>query len=168
MNRGDIKLVIDQLDQVDIENHDDYVIRNAVALIEGLGNKVAEQAAVIEKLIPALRFDSLNMSLAEWRDVCKVAEVARTDSEQVLADWMREQLGEPINMVEEKIREAYERVTTKSGFKQTVGGFILFKAGYLAMLNSLEFVGSNKVEMLYRLPEGVTRDRTRKDYPVGC
>lgn len=36
--------------------------------------------------------------------------------------------------------------------------FLDFKAGYLAMLNSLEFVGSNKVESLYRLPEGVTRD----------
>lgn len=59
---------------------------------------------------------------------------------------------------EEKIREAYESVTTKSGFKQTVGGFIYFKAGYLTLLNSLELVGSNKVESLYRLPEGVTCD----------
>lgn len=33
---------------------------------------------------------------------------------------------------EEKIREAYERITTESGFKQSVGGFIYFKAGYLA------------------------------------
>ena len=61
-------------------------------------------------------------------------------------------------MTEEKIREAYERITTDSGFKQTVGGYICFKAGYLAMLNSLECVGTNKVETLYRLPEGVTRE----------
>lgn len=61
-----------------------------------LRQKLTEQAAVIEKLIPALRFDSLNMSLAEWRDVCKVAEVARTDSKQILADYLREQIGEPV------------------------------------------------------------------------
>lgn len=68
---------------------------------------------------------------------------------------------------EEKIREAYERITTESGFKQTVGGFILFKAGYLAMLNSLERMGSQQVvnsrtgkgrnAPLYILPEGVTK-----------
>jgi len=59
-------------------------------------------------------------------------------------------------MTEEKIREAYERITTESGFKQTVGGFILFKAGYLAMLNSLE-LDEMSCSILYRLPEGVTR-----------
>jgi len=62
---------------------------------------------------------------------------------------------------EEKIRGAYERITTESGFKQTVGGFICFKAGYLAMLNSLENVWAETAvgcaEELYRLPEGVTK-----------
>ena len=61
-------------------------------------------------------------------------------------------------MNEEKIREAYERITTDSGFKQTVGGFILFKAGYLAMLNSLGWSGSYGGADLYYLPEGVTRE----------
>lgn len=63
-------------------------------------------------------------------------------------------------MTEEKIREAYERITTESGFKQTVGGFICFKAGYLAMLNSLEptnyYVSHSAT--IYHLPGGVTRD----------
>jgi len=59
---------------------------------------------------------------------------------------------------EQKIREAYERITTESGFKQTVGGFICFKAGYLAMLNSLERAGGCGGMELYYLPNGVTRD----------
>lgn len=66
-------------------------------------------------------------------------------------------------MNEEKIREAYERITAESGFKQTVGGFILFKAGYLALLNSLDGPLSIRVrgsvtQSLYALPEGVTKD----------
>jgi len=57
-------------------------------------------------------------------------------------------------MTEERIREAYERITAESGFKQTVGGFICFKAGYLFLLNSLQSITPE----LYRLPEGVTKD----------
>ena len=37
------------------------------------------------------------------------------------------------------------------------GGYKCFSNGYLALLNSLEFVGENKVEKLYRLPDGVTK-----------
>lgn len=126
MNHGDIKLAIDQLDQVDIENHDDYVIRNAVTLIEGLGNKVAEQAVVIEKLRgvvdsllgPMSNFDPDNkpstfachhnsetcsnceVLVGIWKVKCEAIQIlliTKTASKQVLNDWMREQLGEPIS-----------------------------------------------------------------------
>lgn len=60
-------------------------------------------------------------------------------------------------MTEEKIREAYGQHCCASGIVATVADFTLFKIGYLALLNSLEFVGSNKVKSLYRLPEGVTK-----------
>jgi len=60
-------------------------------------------------------------------------------------------------MTEEKIREAYEK---KSGtpFKNMDAyqelEYCYFRAGYLALLNSLQFTTPE----LYRLPEGVTRD----------
>lgn len=162
MNRGDIKLVIDQLNNFDSQTLDKDV-DDAVTMLETLGNKVAEQAseidrligglqellnkfdieykgrsyirqllgesgekyeteveilrsqaaadervlrilelsnqtqaAVIEKLSGSIRFDSYNMSLAEWKSICEVVNSAKTDSKQILKDWMREQLGEPV------------------------------------------------------------------------
>jgi hypothetical protein len=57
---------------------------------------------------------------------------------------------------EQKIREAFEKYR-----KLKIGVpyyYEDFEAGYLALLNDLELVGENKVEKLYRLPEGVNRD----------
>lgn len=63
-------------------------------------------------------------------------------------------------MTEEKIREAFSKEVWSDTVWEGCGPTALdiYTAGYIAMLNSLELVGSNKVEMLYRLPEGVTKD----------
>lgn len=112
----DIKLVIDELNQ--IEDADYIVIYSAVTLLETLGNKVAQQAAVIERLREVLwdtnKFidqtysdligsNSLESLAARYADTLSLplskALAIPTDSKQILADWMREQLGEPVNKV---------------------------------------------------------------------
>lgn len=98
MNRGDIKLVIDQLDQY--ANGDEFQreVEMAVDMLETLGNKVAQQAAVIEKLQNALKTaTSICWSnFSESQEVILEEALATpTDSKQILADWMREQLGDP-------------------------------------------------------------------------
>jgi len=125
MNRGDIKLVIDQLGRIPVDAQDYITICKAVTMLETLDNKVAElernlltsygeseelslrvveQAAVIEKLQAGL----LKMTTNSFPTVQAVFSLAHeliaipTDSKQVLADWMREQLGEPIATVVEK------------------------------------------------------------------
>lgn len=59
-------------------------------------------------------------------------------------------------MNEEKIKEAYRDCDTIPE-----GTYEFFKAGYLALLNSLEPIFATtsvtKTELLYRLPEGVTK-----------
>jgi hypothetical protein len=55
---------------------------------------------------------------------------------------------------ETKIREAYGKAVAEDC---CVCSYRNFKAGYMALLNELELVGENKVERLYRLPEGVTK-----------
>jgi hypothetical protein len=61
-------------------------------------------------------------------------------------------------MTEQKIREAYGQHCCASGIVATVADFTLFKAGYIAMLNSLERAGGCGGMELYYLPNGVTRD----------
>lgn len=58
-------------------------------------------------------------------------------------------------MNEEKIKEDFRKFAKEHD--NIYDDWESFKAGYLAMLNSLEFVGTNKVETLYRLPEGITK-----------
>lgn len=147
MNRGDIKLVIDQLHGIELgPETDEVVIFNTVSLLEALGNKVADQAKEIEALKAEIAYrdktilamevtnigavslrlqvseqaavieklrDSLNGCLEMFdpeagsshlhrvltvKDI-KQALAIPTDSRQILADWMREQLGEPTTMV---------------------------------------------------------------------
>jgi hypothetical protein len=57
-------------------------------------------------------------------------------------------------MDEQKIKEAYAKAVQKDLY---VTNYLSFKTGYLALLNELEFVGENKVEKLYALPEGVKK-----------
>lgn len=138
MNRGDIKLVIDQLDRVELQYLcDTDTVQTAINMLETLGNKVAEletlcetrnehirlwqnsydeqvkvsqaradkiaeQAAVIEKLRTALCVMLGDSEADPWlsaedkRRVAYEALAIPTDSKQVLNDWMREQLGEPV------------------------------------------------------------------------
>lgn len=58
-------------------------------------------------------------------------------------------------MTEQKIREEFNKV--QELLKPTQANYATFREGYLALLNSLEYVGENKVEKLYRLPEGITK-----------
>lgn len=100
MNRGDIKLVIDQLEHIQVDEQDYLTIGEAVTMLETLGNKVVEQAAVIEKLRDALLYSYENQSpLDECNRLIYIerALTIPTDSKQILKDWMREQLGEPIS-----------------------------------------------------------------------
>lgn len=99
----DIKLVIDELNQ--IEDADYIVIYSAVTLLETLGNKVAEQAAVIEKQLDVLRRIATSRTGADTdlvqelfarEDWASEVLAIPTDSKQTLADWMREQLGDSI------------------------------------------------------------------------
>ena len=58
---------------------------------------------------------------------------------------------------EQKIREAYEKAVALNPY---VTSYYAFEAGYIALLNSLEFVSVDLVigaTALYRLPEGVER-----------
>lgn len=73
-----------------------------------LQTKVAEQAAAIEYLADQIFFDSMNTSLHEWRNICKVARIARTDSKQILAEWLDAQLGEPVAWESESEGLTYE------------------------------------------------------------
>ena len=59
-------------------------------------------------------------------------------------------------MNEQKIREAFNR-TEPNKVNYSGPMFIYFRAGYLALLNELEYVGKNNVEKLYRLPKGVEK-----------
>jgi hypothetical protein len=99
MNQGDIKLGIDLLEGLDLVNdYDAHIKNNAINLLETLGNKVAQQAAVIERLLYAIENHNGNYKLtkAESVELASVVDKAKsTDSKQILADWMREQLGEP-------------------------------------------------------------------------
>lgn len=65
-------------------------------------------------------------------------------------------------MTEEKIREAFIAHRKLENIRQDSFEYYTFRAGYLALLNSLEYVFAetkvNKTETLYRLPEGVTRE----------
>ena len=59
---------------------------------------------------------------------------------------------------EAKIREAYEQVCHDAAMPERTHGYIMFRAGYLALLNQLKMGGwtENKRHILYRLPEGVS------------
>jgi hypothetical protein len=75
-----------------------------------------------------------------------------------------------MNSTEQKIRESFNAYINEM-FKlyggdqdmcnaikrENENGFYMFEHGYLALLNELEFVGENKVEKLYRLPEGIEK-----------
>ena len=58
-------------------------------------------------------------------------------------------------MNEEKIKEDFRKFAKEHD--NIYDDWDSFKAGYLALLNSLEYVGENKVDKLFRLPEGVTK-----------
>lgn len=103
----DIKLVIDQLNQIcePLLTSDYDNINNAVDMLERLGNKVAQQAAVIEKQLDVLRRIATSRTGADTdlvqelfvrEDWASEALAIPTDSKQALADWMREQLGDSI------------------------------------------------------------------------
>lgn len=99
MNHGDIKLVIDQLHGMELDpDTDAVVIFNTVNLLEGLGNKVAQQAAVIEKLQSVLQFYMDNGICEPLYYKAKEVLAIPTDSKQILVDWMREQLGQPVGV----------------------------------------------------------------------
>ena len=61
---------------------------------------------------------------------------------------------------EAKIREAFEKVKPLT---ENLSQFMCFRAGYLSLLNELEFGGYNTtpqdmlMHKVYRLPEGVTK-----------
>lgn len=134
MNQGDIKLVIDQLDQVAGGDNDMEAIDVAVHMLETFGNKVAElaalsetrnehirlwqksydeqlevsraratkiaeQAALIENLRSVLQFYITNGICESLYYKAKSALAIPTDSKQILKDWMREQLGEPVAFI---------------------------------------------------------------------
>lgn len=63
---------------------------------------------------------------------------------------------------EEKIREAFRKFVKEhddiyDDWESYKASYLSFKAGYLAMLNSLE-LDEMSCSILYRLPEGVKRD----------
>ena len=73
-------------------------------VVEDVCNKMAAQAAVIEKLRSVLdkvlctHYYHTDDGAVSTYEAIKVLDIP-TDSKQILADWMREQMGEPINMV---------------------------------------------------------------------
>lgn len=103
--QADIKLVIDQLDQIcepllasDYDN-----INSAVDMLEKLGNQVAKQAAVIEKLRDALNgIDAWVSANFDWGCIpmdivrARAALAIPTDSTQILQEWLDSVLGEPV------------------------------------------------------------------------
>ena len=79
---------------------------------QALRAKMVEQAAAIERLRDALyriatyrtgQCTDLAQELFDREDWATEALSSTTDSKQILADWMREQLGEPAAWVEEGI-----------------------------------------------------------------
>lgn len=110
MNRSDIKLVIDQLNNLEVvHDYDENVTDSAVCMLKALGNQVAAQAAVIEKLRDALssckeeyiRFpvDEQKYTLTHDHDLVKSALAIPTDSKQILQEWLDAKLGEPFTYV---------------------------------------------------------------------
>jgi len=92
----DIKLVIGQLSSIDVGYAGEQVaIESAVTMLETLGNKVAEQAALIEKLTTSVKIAAAHIrpTCPELYDTLR-ATIVPADSKQILADWMREQLGD--------------------------------------------------------------------------
>ena len=66
-------------------------------------------------------------------------------------------------MTEEKIREAFRKFVKEhddiyDDWESFKASYQSFKAGYLALLNSLERAGGCGGMELYYLPNGVTRD----------
>lgn len=71
--------------------------------------------------------------------------------------WIAKKGGVGMTLAEEKkIRKAFSELKKADKNQRfdfnTAANYILFKAGYLALLNELEYVGENKVDKLYRLP----------------
>lgn len=96
MNRGDIKLIIDLLDQVDLTNGcDERAIESAVTALETLGNQVAAQAVIIEKLMDELFAEYVMDCSAHTANLKIEALSIPTDSKQTLAEWLDEHLGLP-------------------------------------------------------------------------
>ena len=101
MNHGDIKLVIDQLNAVDSDNlFDRLSIKAATVTLETLGNQVAAQAAVIEKLQGYLYQISLMSGHVVINNTCAEALATPTDSTKVLQEWLDKKLGEPVGYQE--------------------------------------------------------------------
>ena len=86
MNHGDIKLVIDQL-----RKHTTRRELMVADMLETLGNQVAAQSAVIEKLSGTLKLLSYSDDKAV-RDIAYKALSIPTDSTQILQEWLTSQI----------------------------------------------------------------------------
>ena len=101
MNHSDIKLVIDRLHAVEFSPHeaDDLAIVHAIDMLEKLGNQVAEQAAVIEKLRDAHKKVVRSSNMEDKLEIAMISHTALaipTDSTQILQEWLDEKLGDPV------------------------------------------------------------------------
>ena len=97
---ADIKLVIDQLNNLEVvHDYDENVTDDAAQMLETLGNQIAAQAAVIEKLRGALKFYA-NPASDTFGNTARLALDTPTDSAQILQEWLDEKLGEPVISVE--------------------------------------------------------------------
>ena len=97
MNHSDIKLVIDQLEQITGSDSDMETLGTAIYALETLGNQVAQQAAVIEKLTAWLGRERCYYLDAGSEIDEEVVDflLSPTDSKQILAEWLDSVLGEP-------------------------------------------------------------------------
>lgn len=99
--QADIKLVIDQLDQIAYGDNDADAIESAITTLETLGNQVAKQAAVIERFRDTLEQlaclgNGDKHGNSTGNIIAEEALTIPTDSTQVLQEWLDEKLGEPI------------------------------------------------------------------------
>ena len=97
MNHSDIKLVIDRLHAVEFSPHeaDDLAIVHAIDMLEKLGNQVAEQAAVIEKLRDAHKKVVRSSNMEDKLEIAMISHTALaipTDSTQILQEWLTSQI----------------------------------------------------------------------------
>ena len=81
----------------------DIAVAEAITMLETLGNQVAKQAAVIEKLRGALekmqragRKQGWQQNYESEMNACGKALAIPTDSTQILQEWLDEKLGEPV------------------------------------------------------------------------